>query len=101
MRLVTTGALIWRGPPPRLSFVRSEFGRRRGHRMLGRMHRPNRVSPTAGDRVAAARSVALPRHAGPMSTTHALIVDPPSPRREELGGSLAAIGCRHSYATTS
>jgi DNA-binding NtrC family response regulator len=35
-----------------------------------------------------------------MSTTHALIVDPPSPRREELGGTLAAIGCRHSYATT-
>jgi len=34
-----------------------------------------------------------------MSTTHALIVDPPSPLREELGGSLAAIGCRHSYAT--
>lgn len=36
-----------------------------------------------------------------MSITHALIVDPPSPRREELGGSLASIGCRHSYATAA
>jgi DNA-binding NtrC family response regulator len=34
-----------------------------------------------------------------MSTRHALIIDPPSPQRQEIGGSLATIGCHHSYAT--
>jgi DNA-binding NtrC family response regulator len=30
---------------------------------------------------------------------HALVVDPPSSARIELGGALMAIGCRHSFAT--
>jgi DNA-binding NtrC family response regulator len=36
-----------------------------------------------------------------MSTTHALIIDPASPLRDEIGGSLATIGCTHTYATTT
>jgi DNA-binding NtrC family response regulator len=34
-----------------------------------------------------------------MTKLHALVVDPPGPARTEVGGALAAIGCRHSFAT--
>jgi DNA-binding NtrC family response regulator len=35
-----------------------------------------------------------------MSNNYALIIDSPSPLREQFGAALATIGCRHSYATT-
>jgi DNA-binding NtrC family response regulator len=34
-----------------------------------------------------------------MAVPHALIIDPPSPARGELGEALTAIGCPHSFAT--
>jgi DNA-binding NtrC family response regulator len=34
-----------------------------------------------------------------MAAPHGLIIVPPSPARAELGGALAALGCRHSFAT--